>query len=135
MGMPSWSPSDAGTPAQGHTVYVVVELKGTWLWTTSLTLQTYSTEPIWGAFSLGQTWDLYRASWGVAKESGMCVVTLKGTMGFECAGGFLGSCKTKMRGLTLQVQLQPKVSRAPSLSPHSVIGSSILKYLRSRGLQ
>lgn len=65
----------------------------------------------------------------------MCMVTLKGTMGFECVGDFLGSCKTKMQGLTLQVQFKPEVSRAPSISPHSVIGSSILKYLRSRGLQ
>lgn len=65
----------------------------------------------------------------------MFMVTLKGTIGFECAGGFLGSCKTKIQGLSLQVQLKPGVSRALSISPHSVIGSSILKYLRSRGLQ
>ena len=86
-------------------------------------------------FPLGQIWELYRASWGVRKESGMFMVTLKGTIGFERAGGFLGLCKTKIQHLTLQVQLKPEVSRAPSISPHSVIGSSILKYLRSRGLQ
>lgn len=86
-------------------------------------------------FLLGQIRELYRASYGVRKKSGVCMVTLKGTIGFERAGGFLGSSKTKMQGLTLQVQLKTEVSRALSISFHSVIGSTILKYLRSRGLQ
>ena len=40
----------------------------------------------------------------------MFMVTLKGTIGFERAGGFLSLCKTKMQGLTLQVQLKPEVT-------------------------